>query len=638
MSIAEQELIRNFCPKCIIQDKNPNALYCRKCGNSDLIPKPESIIELKARSEGFSIEDNLLTTEESDLVIGTIPLQALSEEKLIPQIDIEIVEKLKQPFAFITGRAGSGKTSLVRLMAELDPNYIELTSTTGIAAVNLGGRTINSVLKYYNTKSLEQNYQNGKLQWGLRKIRAYKRNLGIEEVSMLDAKQLDLICAAVDEINNDTTGKILGIHLVGDCCQLPPVNAEFCFKSQYWDRFEKNTIKLTKIWRQDNLDFVKAMNYARAGDGNSCVAQLIDCGVRFTNKLDNEFDGTTLIAINLGVDDYNEKRLRNLKTPLIRTTPRKQGLQLKEWNNLVPTEFRSKIDAYVMILANDVPNLTYANGDAGYIENYDNETDRFEIRLARNNKIVKIGRVMRENLSENWPVNSNFTGFTPYLARNSPGDWVVGNVSYHPLRLGWASSIHKCLHDEAIVKDRERGFIPLKHIRENDFIWNGNKFLRVMAVNKSMQLGIEILTDSSKTIASLEHRFPTNWHNQYLIQVKDFKIGQELLDGNKIISGGYVAIKGLRAVGNISMVDIELEDSLDSLSHLFWADGIMTHNSQGLSLDRVQIDTRANFFSAPSMGYVSLSRARTPEGLIIVGRPQDMAKKIRTSDEVKKWI
>lgn len=62
------------------------------------------------------------------------------------------------------------------------------------------------------------------------------------------------------------------------------------------------------------------------------------------------------------------------------------------------------------------------------------------------------------------------------------------------------------------------------------------------------------------------------------------------------------------------------------------------HKSQGLSLDRVQIDTRDKFFSAPSMAYVAISRARTPEGLTLVGTPESIASKMIMSKEVIKYV
>lgn len=474
---------RNYCVPCNKSFNPPLPVFC-SCGNTDLIPNPH-----KQDNVDF-LDEEIITDDGSTLA------------KI--EIDPSILEKLKEPFVDINGKAGTGKTTLIHQAAYDDPNYIELCSTTGIAAVNLGGRTINSVLKYFNTKSLEQNYREDKLQWALRKIRLKKRVLGIEEKSMLDARQLDIIMAAVDEINNDKTGRpLLGVHLIGDFLQLPPVNAEFAFKSKYWNRFENNTINLDKIWRQDNPDFIEAINLIRQGNGKAAVEKLQACGVKFTSEVDWNFDGTTLISLNDKVDYYNTKRLNLLKTPMIRTLSKTRGQPLNEWKKLIPDELRLKVGAYVMILSNDVPMFNYVNGDCGTVEEYDSKSDKFTIKLKRNDKIVKIGRIIRQNLSSSNPTHGHFSsGFSPRVDPKT-GDWIIGEISFHPLRLAYASTIHK---------------------------------------------------------------------------------------------------------------------------------------SQGLSLDAAQIDTSGGFFGTMGMAYVAISRAKTPENLILVGDPKHIANKIITNPEVRRWV
>lgn len=515
MSVQLEEQIRNFCPHCM--KKSKSILYCTNCANSDLIPEPEIKVNIPSdyTPETESIDGIILTKEEEDLIIGAIPLQALPKEKSFVEIVKDEYDKLEHfkvtdanRFQFLTGEGGSGKTFLTRKRAHENPRYIELCSTTGIAAVNLGGRTVHSTLGFFNTKSLRNNWESGKLQYKLRKVRQNKDVLGIEECSMLPAEQLDLIVNAVDEINNDRSGKVLGVHLIGDFAQLPPVkkppeNAEFCFKAECWPRFDQCIEKLTKIWRQDNPDFIKALNFARKGDGNSAVTALLDCGVRFEDKIDNWFAGTTLIPKNDDVDFYNIKRLNQINSPMIRTTSRKEGVPLGEWDKLIPIELRVKKDAYVMILSNDIPDFNYVNGDTGWVKDYDEKKGVFKIELKRTGTCVNIGRIKRHNLTDRAPSPDNFkAGFSPYVDLLT-GDWVIGTISYHPLRLAYASTIHK---------------------------------------------------------------------------------------------------------------------------------------AQGLSLDLLQIDSSVNFFSHPGMGYVSLSRARTPEGLVIVGKPQDVAKKIKCSPEILRWI
>jgi ATP-dependent exoDNAse (exonuclease V) alpha subunit len=69
---------------------------------------------------------------------------------------------------------------------------------------------------------------------------------------------------------------------------------------------------------------------------------------------------------------------------------------------------------------------------------------------------------------------------------------------------------------------------------------------------------------------------------------------------------------------------------------LAWASTV--HKSQGLSLDNVQLNIMDNFFAYPSMLYVGVSRARTPEGLVIVGNEKDFIKKCVIAKEVQKWV
>jgi len=416
---------------------------------------------------------------------------------------VDNLDALEEPYAFLTGKAGSGKTFTIKAKAAENPNYIKLGATTGIAAVNLDEKTIHSTLKYFDHKSLETAWREQFLHWNLRKVRSRGYHvLGIEECSMMGAEDFDLIMSALDDINNDKTGKQLGLHIIGDLCQLPPIKQKFIFESPYWERFENNTIKLEKIWRQDNPKFVEAINLVRADKGEEAMPLFKECGVTFANELNWITDATTLIPNNFDVDSYNEKRLNALSGSLIRTVKRYFGKQLPEWTKHIPYELRVKKGAYVMILINDVPEFNYVNGDCGHIEDYDERDDIFYISLVRTGQTVKIGRTVRYNLTDKQPDQSyHTTNFTP-TSDYKTGDWIIGKILFHPIRLAYASTIHK---------------------------------------------------------------------------------------------------------------------------------------SQGLSLDKVQIDTRPQFFTADAMGYVSISRCRTPEGLVLVGKPDNIGKKMRMNKKVLKY-
>lgn len=414
-------------------------------------------------------------------------------------------------FVYVCGCAGSGKTTLINEKNNREPDYIELGATTGIAAINCNTKTIHSILKFFNYETLLNAYKDGLLQWNLRKIRERKRVLGIEEVSMLSAKILDLLYDTILEINNDPNPKKLGLHLVGDLCQLPVISRkedpqDMVFKANCWPIFEQNTIKLTKIWRQTNLEFVEAINLIRSGQGVEGFKKLESCGVEFADKLDSNFDGTTLSSKNEQVNTFNTKRLAELPGEMIRVLPKRRGEILSEWKpekGLIPVEMRFKKDCLVMILSNDTEEWRYVNGDLGHIVNYDSKNDKFVIKLIRNDEVVYIGRIVRKNLIDKDPEQKHFkNNFTPYPDQITK-QWVIGDLNYHPIRVAYASTIHK---------------------------------------------------------------------------------------------------------------------------------------AQGLTLDKVQVDTMDNFFNMPGMSYVALSRSRTPEGLRIIGRPEEIGRRIRFNEELRRFV
>lgn len=418
--------------------------------------------------------------------------------------DIDTI--LKKRFFWVTGLAGSGKTTLIKNRIIEKPEEMELAATTGIAAINLGTRTINSILKYFDTRSLRNAYIDSFLQLNLRKVRERREKLIIDEASMMDAEALDIIFDAVSEINNDANPRKLGIGLVADLLQLPPIKAKYIFEANCWNNFAENTIRLTKIWRQDNKEFIEALNLVRSGEGKSAVNLLQDCGVEFKNEVDKYFNGTTIIPKNADVNDFNSKRLAELNGNMIRVVPLRKGEPASEWKperDLIPVEQRFKISCLVMILSNDTEKWEYANGDTGIITNYEAKKDVFTVKLERNGNEVEIPRILRLNLTDKAPTNRHFQpNFQPYVDHLT-SQWVIGTIYYHPLRIAYASTAHKV---------------------------------------------------------------------------------------------------------------------------------------QGLTLDNVQIDGRHQFFGAPSMFYVAMSRARTPEGLVIVGTPELIARRINIDPKVKEFI
>lgn len=427
------------------------------------------------------------------------------------------------PVEFVTGPAGTGKTFLQQQVIRNNPSHGILCATTGVAAINLGSITLNSILRFFDTESLEDAYVRGRLQSIMALLSRDARNLIIDEVSMLDADQLDLIySSAVEVAKYRTVLRPLGLILTGDFCQLPPVNAKWAFQAKCWPAFERHLTRLTTNHRQADPTFISALNEARAGRGGAAAELLQDAGAHFANRLDIDFQGTTIVAKNTEVERFNRVALGRVTGEDIPISATRWGKQRGEWiwkaakQTGIPDHSTVRINSLVMILANNPPEFTYVNGDLGYVRGYEN--GEFIIELLRNKSTVRVGKIERTLTQRNPPdhevvIPRGVAEAMSLYQKNKPlglpyydherHNWVIGSVTYFPLRAGYAVTVHK---------------------------------------------------------------------------------------------------------------------------------------SQGLTLDRVQIDCREFFFGSPNMAYVALSRVRTPEGLHIVSPPEILARRIQVAPEVERWI
>jgi len=437
---------------------------------------------------------------------------------------------------FVTGSAGTGKTYEIQRRRAADPEGVILAATTGIAAVNLGPEvtTVHSLLMFFDYNALADAYTSRALHRNIRKlVRGGMRELVVDEISMFSAPAMDVLYNAYNELAQGHPD--IKLTIVGDFCQLPPIpdqdspgTERYAFEADCWrPNFSGHTTRLTTIWRQEHEDFVLALQAARRGAGDEALAHLQRSGVRFEPRLSDTFEGTTLCATNDAVDRYNHRRLYqlpgdNARVPVVRSTRWSQdGSQPSEWR-LIPEHFRFKHGAYVMILSNDRPSFTWANGDCGtVVGGHDNQ---LVVRLKRNNQEVLIGKIIRPSTTRRRPtgvldadmivvrnkdeyddlVRAN--GEPPrqvVMLREPRPSWITGWVRYLPLRLAYATTVHK---------------------------------------------------------------------------------------------------------------------------------------SQGLSLDALQLDLSPRFLANPAMMYVALSRCRTPEGLVLVGSPEQVVAKTNVDPKVMEWL
>jgi ATP-dependent DNA helicase PIF1 len=348
---------------------------------------------------------------------------------------LAILREESETFRAILGRAGTGKTFMVRQQAENDPS-IALTATTGIAAVNLGAMTLHALLRYYDTTSLRRKYESRKLHTRLRQLaRTGLTTIVIDEVSMLDGHQLTMLVRAIDTVNSVGRHR-LRLVLAGDLCQLPPVRAPFAFESPEWPRFAAGTEILREIRRQSDRDFIDALGAARCGDGPRAVEFFRP----FLHKdCDPHFDGTTILARNASVDAHNRLRLAELPGPSMTFRAKRFGRQRPEWLREIPETLTLKEGAVVMTLANrrvdpDSNEFVYANGDLGVLVGRQG-TDAL-VRLHRTGEVVSVLPVLRQH-DEPGPDGKSRT--------------LDGFISYMPLRCAYATT---CFKSQGLTLDR----------------------------------------------------------------------------------------------------------------------------------------------------------------------------------------
>lgn len=359
-----------------------------------------------------------------------------------------------------------GKTFAVKAWQQQEKGLM-LCATTGIAAINLGGTTINAALGYFDSKSLQESYTNGFLTARLGRLwKAGVRRLVVDEVSMLSGDQLTFLVKGVEEVNgrgyvlgkwdeeDETEPPAMGLTLVGDFAQLPPVKEPFAWESPEWPRFAEHTVTLSEIRRQTDADFVQALRQARVGNGAAVLEALRG---QLHDQTDDQFEGPTLFAKNDAVDRYNWIRLSRVQGQDLYFESRREGEQRSEWGNPkkepstwgIPIRLHTKVGALVMILANEREEgpppqpFIYVNGDLGEVTGGD--ACHAVVRLQRTGQEVDVTYTRREVLQ---PIDSarrkelRDQGQQGRITENGKFE-ITGWIEYLPLRTAYASTVHK---------------------------------------------------------------------------------------------------------------------------------------------------------------------------------------------------
>ena len=362
---------------------------------------------------------------------------------------------------FLTGRAGTGKTTFLRSLREKTYKRMVVVAPTGVAAINAGGQTIHSffqlpfgpqipedgvTLSEENAKptprSLASQYQ---------KLRKNKLNLMrsldllvIDEISMVRADVLDAIDAVLRRARRSQ--KPFGgvqVLMIGDVHQLAPVakpdeweilapyyNSVYFFGSHVLQKAPYLCVELDHIYRQHDEDFITLLNKIRDNRLDTECLQLLNQRYLPDFQPDDKEGYITLTTHNYQADEINESKLKALSgKPVIfnaevkgtfpeNTYPTKEALELK-------------VGAQVMFVKNDPsPEKAFFNGKIGRVVTIDEDHDSVEVQCG--DERLTVSKLQWQNME--YTINND----SKDIEENE-----IGSFTQIPLRLAWAVTIHK---------------------------------------------------------------------------------------------------------------------------------------------------------------------------------------------------
>lgn len=351
---------------------------------------------------------------------------------------------------FITGKAGTGKSTLLQGLKQSSSKKFVVAAPTGVAALNVGGQTLHSLfklsIKFQEPEDINVSKSTAKL---LSKIDM----LIIDEVSMLRADILDAINIILQK-SKDNYEPFGGVQVImfGDLYQLPPIindrELEQYFKDKYtshyffaahvWNGANLNLKELTEIFRQDDPEFQNILNSLRIRDFDSNLLKRLN--ERTINCL--EESTVTLALTNKTVNQINEEALGQLTNESFEYEAEISGDMEK---SAFPTEevLTLKCGAQVMFLKND-PEQRWVNGTIGEVEYLSDDCIE-----------VKVGEEIHEIKKTKW----DKIKYSYDEKKQKMKEEVVSSFTQYPLRLAWAITVHKSQGQtlERVVFDIERG-------------------------------------------------------------------------------------------------------------------------------------------------------------------------------------
>lgn len=351
---------------------------------------------------------------------------------------------------FLTGKAGTGKTTFLCRLKELTPKRMVVVAPTGIAAINAGGVTIHSFFQLnfapYIPESTFNSAQQSFHKFGKEKINIIRSMdlLVIDEISMVRADQLDAVDAVLRRYR-DRSKPFGGVQLlmIGDLQQLAPVVKEedwnlltsyydtaFFFGSHSLKETEYITIELKKVYRQSDTAFVGLLNKIRDKEADESVLEELNKRYLPEFRPREEEGYIRLTTHNYQAQQYNDRQLLSLSGRAFSFQARVEGT-FPESAYPADEMLTVKEGAQIMFIKNDSSGEhRYYNGMIGLVT----AVGKDGIRVKGNGESQDFLLETEEWTNSKYSLNPQTKEIT---------EEVEGTFRQYPIRLAWAITIHK---------------------------------------------------------------------------------------------------------------------------------------------------------------------------------------------------
>ena len=398
------------------------------------------------------------------------------------QLAIQLVNQSNRNI-FLTGKAGTGKTTFLKYIRENCPKQIAIVAPTGVAAINAGGVTIHSFFQLplapfipeakglgfaVNKEEVSNKHSLiSRLRFNSdkKKVLQQLEILVIDEISMVRCDTLDAIDTVLRHIRQRPNERFGGVQLlfIGDMLQLPPVikeqewkllsdyyGGQYFFDSKVLEEEPPLYLEFNKIYRQQDERFIRLLNQVRNNELDENGIQLLESRFHPTFRRSKQDGYIILTTHNDRAREINARELGSLDTKLFSY----QAEVLEEFSDRAyPADelLQLKVGSQVMFIRNDAADKgkRFFNGKIGTISKL--EADKIFVQCKDEPGEIEVQKEKWENIR--YTLNKT--------TRQLDSD-VLGSFTQYPLRLAWAITIHKSqgLTFEKAIIDAGAAFAP----------------------------------------------------------------------------------------------------------------------------------------------------------------------------------